>query len=115
MDAGLDLQDVGQLVPDQLEHLLAVERTLLHVGLCGHVVLLGFEFSPACYLIDGLAADGRPGQRLFLGHVRWSTADPSQPAHPSESGRRGLCEDGRIDRWPMSGGRRSDEVFGYAR
>ena len=35
---GLDLQDVGEQVADQLEYLLALERTLFDVGLCGHGV-----------------------------------------------------------------------------
>src|SRR5688572_840365 len=34
--AGLDLEDVGEPVPDELEHLRAVHRTLFDVGLCGH-------------------------------------------------------------------------------
>src|SRR5687767_13767877 len=33
---GIDLQDVGQAVTDQLEDLLPVEGTTLHMGLCGH-------------------------------------------------------------------------------
>jgi hypothetical protein len=33
---GFDLEDVGQTVPDELEHLLAVEGTSFDVGLCGH-------------------------------------------------------------------------------
>ena len=31
------LEDVRQLVPDQLEHSLPVERASIDVGLCGHV------------------------------------------------------------------------------
>ena len=34
--AGLDLEDVGQAVTDELEHGLAVHRGLLHVGLGDH-------------------------------------------------------------------------------
>ena len=33
---GLDLEDVGQAVSDQVEHLLTVHGWLLDVGLCGH-------------------------------------------------------------------------------
>ena len=36
MADGLDLEDVGQAVADQLEDLLAVQRPSLHVGLSGH-------------------------------------------------------------------------------
>jgi hypothetical protein len=34
----LDLEDVGQAVADQVEHLLAIEGTALDVGLGGHDV-----------------------------------------------------------------------------
>src|SRR5690606_36083163 len=34
--AQLDLEDVGQAVPDELEDGAAIERTLLHVRLSGH-------------------------------------------------------------------------------
>ena len=36
---GLDLEDVGQAVADQLEDVLAVQRALLDVGLGGHDLL----------------------------------------------------------------------------
>ncbi len=41
IDVGLDLQDVGEAVPDEGQDLVAVHRAAFHVGLCGHVRLLG--------------------------------------------------------------------------
>ncbi len=72
MPAGLDLQDVGEQVPDHLEHLLAIERTLLHVGLCWHGVSWvwsGIHARSAAAMIPEHALNGltyrgiRPGQR----------------------------------------------------
>jgi hypothetical protein len=56
MDGGwLDLEDVGEAVTDQLEHAIAVEWSLLHVGLGRHAWLL---------VLDGTAAEHTPRERL---------------------------------------------------
>ena len=52
IEPGLDLQDVGQLVPDQLEHLAASERDPSPRGSLRARRLPGSEFRPSSYLVE---------------------------------------------------------------
>ena len=87
MRGRVDLQDVGEAVADELEHLLAAHGALLDMGLGGHDGLLGVAVQTAGSLPDcRLPACERPVGELVPGvQIRGRR----RPGRATRRGRRG--------------------------